>query len=80
MIELIYNFNHPIFTPCTYKVIQLEISKPFTIFSVTGIQIATIEKVNGKWEQTGGRQMLDEAIEGAGKMIDDYGKSGTAAE
>lgn len=71
MVELTLQFKYPSnpLCNCTYKLIQFKVGV-WTLFSVNGVQIGTLEKLNGIWEQVGGRQTLDEIVRAAGKLID----------
>jgi len=71
MVELKFHFDYPSNSKCncTYKLIQFKVGV-WTLLSMKGIQIGTLEKVNGVWEQTGGRQMLDAIVSDAGKLIE----------
>lgn len=71
MVELIFHFEYPSNPKCncTYKLIQFKVGV-WTLFSMKGVQIGILEKANGVWKQTGGRQTLDEVVRDAGKLID----------
>ncbi|WP_316851177.1 hypothetical protein [Pedobacter agri] len=71
MVELTLNFKYPSnpLCNCTYKLIQFELGV-WTLFSLKGVQIGNFAKVNGAWEQIGGRQVLDEMVMQIGKLID----------
>lgn len=76
MVELLFKFNYPKNTKCNcdYKLIQFNHGEPWKLFSMGGTLIGSLEKVNGVWEQTGGRQTLDEIVTGAGELIENNGK------
>lgn len=71
MVELTLNFEYPSdpLCNCTYKLIQFKVGV-WTLFSLKGVQIGNFAKVNGVWEQIGGRQVLDELVMQIGKLID----------
>lgn len=71
MVELKLIFTHPTLSHSTFTLVQFKRGDLWTLFGSKGVQIGTLDKVNGKWEQIGGRQTHDEIIEAAGKLIDE---------
>jgi len=64
-----YKLEYPGFTDLTYNIVQIKQGAPYQFYWKDTL-IGGIEKVDVKWEQTSGRQTLDEIVEGMGKYID----------
>ena len=69
MTRLQYKLEYPGFTDYTYNILQIKQGAPYQFFSNDTL-IGTIEKLDGKWQQTSGRQTLNEIVEGMGNFID----------
>lgn len=69
MKRLQYRLEYPDFTDCTYSILQIRKGAPYQFFSKDTL-IGSIEKVDGKWQQTSGRQTLDGIVEGMGAFIE----------
>jgi len=69
MLKLKYNFEHKTYSNFTYDILQIKKGEPYQFFAKDKL-VGAIEKINGKWEQTSGRQTLDEIVEGIGALIE----------
>jgi len=69
MTRLLYHLEYRSFTDYSYNILQIKQGAPYQFFSNDTL-IASIEKLDGKWQQTSGRQTLNEIVEGMGNFID----------
>lgn len=69
MIKLQYKLEHPNYTDYYYEVIQLRNGEPYQFYRKNTL-IGGIEKVNGTWEQTSGRETPVRIVESIGKFIE----------
>jgi len=70
MIKLQYKLDHPNYTDYHYNIIQLRAGDPYQFFRKDTL-IGGIQKVNGTWKQTSGRETLDSIVESIGKFIEE---------
>ena len=71
MINFLFNFNHPDFTPYTYRVTQFRMGTAFEVFSSEDVLIGSILKGQDGWVQYSGRMMPEELVNDIGMHIDD---------
>lgn len=71
MITLIYLHNHKNHPNTRYTIVQQKPGDLYYFYGPRGEPIGSLAKENGKWEQIGGRQTLDDVIEGMGKLIEE---------
>ena len=69
MTRLQYKLEYPGFTDYTYNILQIKQGAPYQFFFKDTL-IGSIEKLDGEWQQTSGRQTLNEIVEGMGNFID----------
>jgi len=70
MLKLNFKLKHPMSTDYHYQIFQVKHGEPYQFF-FNDNRIGSIEKIDGKWEQTGGRQTLDSIVEDMGKFIEE---------